>query len=43
MEGQIREDNEEAYKAYVRLMNSRFLVLVSKLIEIIDHVLKSEN
>lgn len=43
MEGQMEEDDEEAHKAYVRLMDSRFPVLVSKLIEIIDHALKSEN
>lgn len=39
MECQIEEDNEEVYKAYVRLMNSRFLIFISKLIAIIDYTL----
>lgn len=43
MESQMEEDDEEAHKAYVRLIGSRFPVLFSKLIEIIDHALKSEN
>lgn len=43
MEDQIEEDDEEAHKAYVRLINLRFPVFVSKLREIIDHMLKSEN
>lgn len=43
MECRMEEGNEEAHKAYVRLMDSRFPDLVGKLIEIIDHALKSEN
>lgn len=43
MERQMEKGDEEAHKAYVRLMDSRFPVLVSKLIEIIDHALKSKN
>lgn len=43
MEYQLAKDDKEAHKAYVRLMDSRFPVLVSKLIEIIDQALKSEN
>lgn len=43
MEYQLAKDDEGAHKAYVRLMESRFPVLVSKLIEIINHALKSEN
>lgn len=37
------EDNEEAYNAYVQLMDLRFSILVRKLIEIIDYALKSKN
>ena len=43
MERQMEEGDEEAHKAYVRLMDLRFPDLVGKLIEIIDHALKSEN
>lgn len=43
MERQMGKGDEEAHKAYVKLMDSQFPVLVSKLIEIIDHALKSEN
>ncbi|MCJ1349098.1 hypothetical protein MMC31_007334 [Peltigera leucophlebia] len=43
MREQMGEGNEEAKKDYVRSMDSRFPVLVGKLIEIIDLALKSEN
>lgn len=43
IEDQIEEDDEEAHKTYVRLINLWFPVLISKLIKIIDHMLKSEN
>lgn len=36
MEDQMEEDDEKAHKAYVRLMDLRFPMLVSKRIEIID-------
>lgn len=36
MEDQMAADDEEAYKAYVRLMGLQFPMLVSKRIEIID-------
>lgn len=39
----MEQGNEEAHKAYVQLMDSRFPVLVSKLIEIIDNALESES
>lgn len=43
MEDQMEERDEEAHKVYVQLMDLRFPMVVSKLIEIIDHALKSEN
>lgn len=43
IKNQLEEDDEEAHKAYVQLMDLLFLILVNKLIEIIDHALKSEN
>lgn len=43
MERAMGKGDEEAYKAYVKLMDSRFPNLVSKLIGIIDHALKSDN
>ncbi len=43
IESQMANDDEETHKPYVRLMDLRSFVLVSKLIEIIDHTLKSEN
>lgn len=41
MERQLVKGDKEAHKAYVRLMDSRFPLLVSKLIKIIDHALES--
>lgn len=41
MEFQMYQGNVEAHKAYVQLMDSRFPVLVQKLIEIIDRALET--
>lgn len=40
---QMSSDDEEAHKAYIWLMDLRFPCLISKLIEIINQALKSEN
>ena len=41
LEVQLEQGNEEAHKAYVQLMDSRFPVLVREPIEIIDSALES--
>ncbi len=43
IESQMEEDDEKTYKTYVWLMDSQFFILINKLIEIINYMLKSEN
>lgn len=43
IENQIKKSNKEAHKAYIKLIDLRFFMLVNKLIEIINHMLKSKN
>lgn len=43
MKNQIDKCDKKAHKIFVQLIDSRFPILVNKLIEIINHMLKSEN